>query len=294
MIPRDYAARVRQIEVTTRHLADEMLAGEYRSAFKGRGLDFEELRAYEPGDDLRLIDWNVTARLGTAHVRRYREEREMNIILAIDVSASGDLVSGRQSKRDLAAEVGACLAYSAVHNRDRVGLLLFSDRTERVVRPNRGRDHVLRLIRDILYHEPRSRGTSLRAALEHLHQFQRRRSVVFLISDFIDEGYEKSLAVVARRHDVIPIIVRDGPDEALPAAGRIRLQDAETGEQVELDTGSLAVRERIARAAALRRERQRIAFLRAGCAAIELKTGLDYLGPLRDFMRQRLTDRKCA
>lgn len=275
-----------RLGVETHRLVDEILAGDYRSVFKGRGLDFEELRAYEPGDDLRTIDWNVTARIGTAHVRQYREERELNVIIALDRSAS--LGPWAPAKQALAIDLAAALCTASVHHRDRAGLLLFGTRLERFIAPARGRPHLHRLLQVLRAAPKDGERTSLRAALSALHQHQSRRAVVFLISDFLDEGYADVLPIVSRRHDVIPLLIRDAREETLPDVGRVHLQDVETGALHAVDTSVAAVRQRYAAQAQARRDATLDLFRRAGCPGLSLAPHDDVVDRLSGFLRQRV------
>lgn len=288
MIPKPYLKQIRRVEIRTRRLAEEHLAGAYRSVFKGRGMDFEDVRAYAAGDDVRFIDWNVTARMHTPFVKEFKEERELSVMIVVDVSASGDFGSAAQTKRELAADVAACLAFSAVSNGDKVGLLLFSDRVEKYLPPRKGRPQALRIIRDVLFHRPAQRGTSLRRALNFLNHVQCRRAIVFLVSDFLDRDYERTLKVTARRHDLVPLRLFDARELALPDAGWIVVTDAETGELAELDTGDPAVRSAFARLAAERQTALRDGLRRMGTDAIEIPTNESYLLPIQRFMEKRI------
>src|SRR5271170_436327 len=248
---REMLKKVRQVELRTRRLVTDVLAGEYHSVFKGRGMDFDEVREYTPGDEVRLIDWNVTARTGTAFIKKLREERELTILLAVDVSASGKFGSQMQSKQELAAEIASVLAFSAIRNRDKVGLLLFTDEVEQFIPPTKGRQHVLRVIREVLFHTPKRRGTDVAAALEFINDVQRKRAVVFVISDFIEspEAFERlrrQLRLTNKRHDLVLCHLRDRYEEELPPFGLLSLEDPETGEVVEINTGSAGVRESFA------------------------------------------------
>ena len=254
MLPREVLRQIRRLQLKARRAVEDLLGGEYHSVFKGAGVAFEEVREYQPGDDVRTIDWNVTARMGHPFVKRFIEERELTVLLAVDCSGSHLFGTRAQQKREVAAELAAVLAFSAVSNNDRVGLVQFTDRVERFVPPRKGSRHVLRLIRDVLFHQPRRRGTSLREGLDFLNRVQRRRAVVFLFSDFLDEGYEMSFKRSARRHDLIAIRVTDPREEELPAVGLLRVEDAETGERLLVDTSSRRVRAAYAAAAADRRE----------------------------------------
>jgi len=291
MIEREYLRKIRQVEIRTRRLAEEYLAGAYRSVFKGRGMDFESVRNYVAGDEVRFIDWNVSARMNATHVKEFKEERELVAMLVVDVSASGDLASGQQSKRELAAELAACFAFSAVSNGDRVGLVLFSDRIEKYVPPRKGRTQVLRIVREVLGCAPTGRGTSLKQALNFVNQVQTRRAVTFLISDFMDSGFERVLKVTARRHDLIPVVVSDPREQLLPDAGWIVVQDAETGEVVEIDTGDPEVRTAFAELTAQRRVQRRQELRRMGVDSIELITDQSYTQPIRQYMDRRVAQR---
>lgn len=292
MIPKNYLQQIRRVAIRTRRLAEEHLAGGYRSVFKGRGLDFEDVRAYAAGDDVRFIDWNVTARMHQPFVREFREERELSVMIVVDVSASGELASGIQAKRELAADAAACLAFSAVTNGDKVGLLLFSDQVEKYLPPRKGRMQALRIIREVLFHQPVGLGTSLRRALNFLNHVQTHRAIVFLISDFLDQDYERTLKATAQRHDLIPLYLRDARERILPDVGWITLEDAETGERVEMDTGSPSVREQFARLDADRAALLKRRFRRIGTDTIELQTDQPFLPPLQRFMEMRLSQRQ--
>lgn len=293
---REILAKVRQIEIRTSRLAQESLAGQYHSVFKGRGMNFEEVREYVPGDEVRAIDWNVTARSGRPFVKKYTEERELTILLVVDLSASGNFGSGVQSKRELAAEVASVLAFSAIRNDDKVGLVLFTDEIEHWIPPKKGRRHVLRVIRDILFFEPERRGTDIVQALDFVNRVLRRRAVTFLLSDFLipasgptgAEALRRALELAGRRHDLVALSISDPRESELPAVGRIVLEDAERGELVEVDTRDPRARERYAEAAAQRR-RARLQMLRgAGVDALDLSTDLPYVAALRRFFRTRI------
>ena len=240
MIPKELLKKIRRIEIRTSHLVNDALAGQYHSAFKGRGMEFEEVREYQPGDDVRTIDWNVSARIGQPYVKKFREERELTVMLVVDLSASQSFGTNDQFKRELVAEIGATLAFSAIKNNDTVGLLCFTDRVEKFVPPRKGASHVLRVIRELLVHQPAGRGTNIGLALGHLNRITRKRSVVFVISDFLDEGFERELRAARRRHDLILVRVRDRHEVAMPRAGLITLIDNENGREVVVDTRSAA------------------------------------------------------
>ena len=272
MIPTEILKRVRRIQIITSAMVNDLFAGQYHSAFKGRGMEFEEVREYQPGDDVRTIDWNVTARTGHPFVKSYREERELTVVLLVDVSASQDFGTDTQLKSELVAELGATLAFSAIQNNDKVGLILFTDRIERAVPARKGTRHVLRVIRELLYHQPAGRGTDIAAALEYLSRVLRRRAVVFLISDFQAPSFRDALRVVRHRHDLIPISVGDQREALLPAVGYVELLDPETGEQLLVDTSSRAFRRRFGELAQRRREELLGEFRKLRIDAVEVRT----------------------
>jgi uncharacterized protein (DUF58 family) len=279
--------KIRALEIKTKGLVQTMFAGDYHSVFKGRGMNFEDVREYQPGDEIRAIDWNVTARLGTAFVKKFTEERELTVILVVDVSASGNFGSVSQSKRELAAEVACVLAFSAIRNNDKVGLLLFSDRVELFIPPKKGRSHTLRIIREILFFEPAGRGTAPALALDYLNNVVTRRAVVFFISDFQTSDFSRELSVSGRRHDFIALHIQDQREEALPNVGIITLEDAETGEQIEINTGDRTTRARFSAQAETRRAELNRILRRNNIDAISLRTGENYLPALRSFFKQR-------
>ena len=285
--PAEILKKIRVLEIKTRGLVETAFAGDYHSVFKGRGMNFEDVREYQPGDEIRAIDWNVTARLGTPFVKKFTEERELTVMLIVDVSASGNFGSTSQSKRELAAEVACLIAFSAIRNNDKVGLLLFTDRVELFIPPKKGRSHTLRLIREILFFEPEGRGTDPALALDSLNKIVTRRAVVFFISDFQAPDFSKALAVSGRRHDFIAIRVQDEREKVLPNIGIITLEDAETGEQIEIDTANRTTRTRFVDLA----NEQEVGLLRTlrrnNIDAIALRTGEDYLPALRSFFKQR-------
>lgn len=292
MIPREQLAKIRKLELRTRKLAEEMLSGAYHSVFKGRGLDFEEVRVYEPGDDVRTIDWNVTARTGITHIRRYREERELAFVVMVDVSASGLLGSGAQSKRQLAAEMASMLAFSALKNNDRVSLILFSDRIEKFIPLGKGQAHVFRIIKEILFREPVGHGTAIGAGLNFLNKVFTRRAVVILISDFLDSDYERTLKTTSRRHDLIGVHVYDERERQLPDVGWIRLRDAESGEVLEVNTSNRQVREKFAKKAEERLDKMRSLLRRTGTDFLEIPTASNYHLMLRRFFDNRAAHRR--
>src|SRR4051794_22485483 len=279
--------KIRALEIKTRGLVETAFAGNYHSVFKGRGMNFEDVREYQPGDEIRAIDWNVTARLGSPFVKKFTEERELTVMLIVDVSASGNFGSAAQSKRELAAEVACLLAFSAIRNNDKVGLLLFSDRLELFIPPKKGRSHTLRIIREILFFEPAGRGTNAAAALDYLNNVVTRRAVVFFISDFQTNDFSRELSVSGRRHDFIALHIQDEREETLPNVGIITLEDAETGDQIEINATDTKVRTQFAELAqAQLRETVRV-LRQHRIDRIDLRTGDDYLPALRSFFKQR-------
>lgn len=279
--------KVREIELVTRRLVNTALAGQYHAVFKGRGMSFDTVREYQPGDDVRMIDWNVTARTGEPFIKTFVEERELTVLLAVDMSASGDFGTVDQSKRELAAEIAAVLAFSAIKNNDRVGLVMFTDRIERYIPPKKGRAHVLRVILELLQFEPVGHGTDLEVACTYLTNIQKRRSVVFFLSDFIAEGYERALGVAGRRHDLVPLVIEDRAEVDLPDLGLVALEDAESGEVFWLDTGARAVRKAFGkRARELQTQRDR-SFRKHGMEPISARVGESYLPALTAYFRRR-------
>jgi uncharacterized protein (DUF58 family) len=279
--------KIRYLELKTRAMVETAFAGQYRSVFKGRGMNFEEVREYQPGDEVRTIDWNVTARYGEAFVKKFTEERELTVMLVVDVSASGDFGSVNLSKRELAAEVACMFAFSAIRNNDKVGLILFSDHVELFIAPKKGRAHTLRLMREILFFEPRGRGTEPAMALTFLNQVVHRKSVVFLISDFQARDFDTELSVTSRRHDLIAIPIVDPREEELPDVGRVTLEDAETGEQIEINTSDRKARAAFLRTVTAREERRRRQLRRHRIDTISLRTNEEYVPALRAFFRSR-------
>ena len=287
MLTSEQLKAVRKIQIRTSHLVSDLFAGQYQSVFKGRGMEFAEVRHYLPGDDVRTIDWNVTARTGLPHVKRFVEERELTVMLLVDASASTHFGTVKQLKSEMAAEMAALFAFSAITNNDKVGLLMFSDHVELALPPKKGTRHVLRVIREALSFTPQGHGTDIAAALEHLNRVTKRRCVTFVISDFLDTGARLALKIANRRHDIIAVVLDDPRDLALPDIGLIALQDAETGQQILLDTGDSRLRREFEeRAAAARRDRERM--LRAvDVDAIIVRTDRPYTEALLRFFRMR-------
>lgn len=287
MLTREQLRTVRKIQIRTSHLVSDLFAGQYQSAFRGRGMEFAEVRLYQPGDDVRTIDWNVTARSGVPYVKRFAEERELTVMLLVDASASTQFGSVRQTKRALATEIAAVLAFSAITNNDKVGLVLFSDRIELALPPRKGTRHVLRVIREVLSARPAGRGTDVAAALEHLAHVAKRRCVVFVLSDFLDAPCRAALRVAARRHDVVAIVLDDPRESELPDVGLVELEEAETGRRYVVDTGNPRVRDAFARQAAVARA-ERARMLRSSDAdVIAVDTVRPYTEALLRFFRMR-------
>ena len=287
MIPKELLKKIRRIEIRTSHLVNDALAGRYHSAFKGRGMEFEEVRPYQVGDDIRNIDWNVTARYGEPFIKVFREERELTVLLVVDLSRSHEFGSRDQFKRELVAELGATLAFSAIKNNDKIGLVCFTDRVEKFVPPRKGSGHVLRVIRELLAFQPKGRGTNIAAALDHVNRIQRRRSVLFLISDFQDAGYERSIRIAKRRHDVILVNVLDRREQSLPKAGLIELADNETGRRIIVDTSNARWRKAYEQLVdrELEARDRRLRQLNLDC--IRVRTGESFVEPLIRFFRTR-------
>jgi uncharacterized protein (DUF58 family) len=287
MLSADLVRRIRRIQIRTSRLVTDVLAGQYHSAFKGRGMEFEEVRPYLVGDDVRTIDWNVSARLGDPHVKLFREERELTVILAVDLSGSLAFGSRGELKRELVAEIAGTLAFSAIRNNDKVALLAFTDRVELFVPPRKGPRHVLRIVRELIALEPKGTGTDLPAALEELRRIFRRSGVLFLASDFIAEGWERPFRALRQRHDLIPIVVEDRRERELPDIGLVELTDAERGDRLVVDTSDPRVRRRFASLADARRQLQVDAFRRLGADPIRIETGENFVDPIAAYFRRR-------
>ena len=284
---REILKRVRQIEIRSRRTVNDVLAGEYHSVFKGRGMEFDEVREYEPGDEIRDIDWNVTARTGRPFVKRFVEEREQTVFFVVDVSASGEFGTDRRMKGEIAAEICAILAFSAIQNNDRVGLLSFSDRVEEMIPPKKGRKHVLRVVRELLFARPKGRGTNVPLALDTVNQLLKRRSIVFVVSDFLSGDLRRPLMITNRRHDLIAIRIADPREEVLPPVGIVELKDAETGESILVDTSNRLVRELFAQSNQRRQLGLEKAFHSLGVDHIDIRTSEPYLNPIVKFFRMR-------
>ncbi|MCB0000175.1 MAG: DUF58 domain-containing protein [Anaerolineales bacterium] len=290
MLSSDLFRKIRQIEIRTRRLVNDTFAGDYHSAFKGRGMAFEEVRPYQPGDEIRTIDWNVTARMGDPFVKRYSEERELTVLLVVDASGSGDFGSVGRFKRELAAELTAVLAFAATSNNDKVGLLIFTSQIELFIPPRKGRKHILRLIRELLAFQPQQRGTDIRLALDSVNRLLKRRAIVFVVSDFLAEpdSYRGVLTVANKRHDVVAVDLHDPLETEIADVGLLALEDAETGEVVWIDTSSKRWRTAFAeRQAALAAAKQQV-FNRAQVDRVPITTAADYVVPLATFFQRRV------
>ncbi|MFQ5965144.1 MAG: DUF58 domain-containing protein [Candidatus Scalinduaceae bacterium] len=287
MIPREILKKVKQIQIRSSRLVNDVLAGEYVSVFKGRGMEFEEVREYQTGDDIRTIDWNVTARQGHPYIKRFAEERELTIMLLVDLSSSGKFGSVRQLKDEIATEVCALLAFSAIRNNDKVGLILFTDKIEKFVPPKKGKTHVLRVIREVLYFKPEGKGTDISIALEYLIKVTKRKTVSFLVSDFIAKGFEHTLRITNKRHDMIAISMTDPRELEIPDVGFVELEDAETGETILIDTRDRGVREEFNKSNTKNLQERAKLFRSMGVDLIDIRTDKSYVEPIMKFFRMR-------
>jgi uncharacterized protein (DUF58 family) len=287
MIPREILKKVRRIEIRTRRLVNDLFSGEYHSTFKGQGMEFEEVRQYEPGDDIRLIDWNVTARTGQPYIKKFREERELSVVLLVDASSSGKFGTRQRFKSETAAELCALLAFSAIKNNDKVSLIIFTDKIEIFVPPKKGKGHVLRLIREILFFKPKGIGTDIAGAVQYMNRVIKRRSVVFLISDFLSEGFYKPLQIANNKHDVIAIKISDPRESTFEDFGLIELEDAETGEVLMVDTGSKQFRKEFSARAQEDTTNLKRGFRLVNLDFINIFTDQSYIVPLINFFKMR-------
>jgi len=287
MIPKEILKKVKQIQIRSSRLVNDVLAGEYVSVFKGRGMEFDEVREYQPGDDIRTIDWNVTARLGHPYIKRYTEERELTIMFLVDLSFSGEFGSKKQFKNEIATEICALLALSAVRNNDKVGLILFTDKIEKFVPPKKGKTHVLRVIREVLYYKPENKGTDISIALEYLLKVTKRKTVCFLVSDFITEGFERALRIANKRHDMVAVSITDPRELEIPNVGFVELEDAETGEITLVDTSDRKMMERYNKFN-IKNMEDRSKLLRSmGVDLVDIRTDSSYVEPIMKFFRAR-------
>lgn len=287
MIPKELLKKIRRIEITTSRLVNDIMAGEYHSVFKGRGMEFDEVREYQSGDDIRTIDWNVTARTGIPHVKRFVEERELTVMLIVDASSSAEFGTTEQLKGEIAVEICALLAFSAIKNNDRVGLIIFTDKIEKFIPPKKGRKHVLRVIRELLYFKPENHQTNIPGAIEYLNKVVTRRSVVFLVSDFISEDFKKPLSVANNKHDLVAISVTDPRELDFPSIGFIELEDAETGEVVLIDTYDTHLRNDFSKFAHNEKKDLETLFKSLKIDYINIMTDKSYIEPLIKFFRLR-------
>lgn len=286
-LSKEVIKKIQGIHIHTNYLVNDVLAGEYESAFRGRGMEFEEVREYQAGDDVRDIDWNVTARMGHPYVKIYREERELTIMLMVDVSNSGQFGSVRQLKNDVAAEIAAILAFAAVKSNDKVGLIIFSDIVEKFIPPKKGRNHVWRVIREVLQHKPQSKQTDINVVLDFLNKITSRRVIAFLISDFIAKGYDQSLRITNKKHDVIAISITDPRERELPKVGFIELEDAETGGVIMVDTNDSNIRKEFSKLAAKNVKETLERFRNCNVDHIGIYTDHPYIDPIMKFFRIR-------
>jgi uncharacterized protein (DUF58 family) len=287
METRELLRKVRQIEIKTRGMVNQVFSGEYHSVFKGRGMEFSEVREYQFGDDIRSIDWNVSARFNHPFVKVFEEERELTVMLIVDFSPSGNFGSGQQLKNEVGAEICAVLAFSAIKNNDKVGLILFTDRIEKFVPPKKGRAHILRIIRELISFEPSGMGTDIKQALEYFNHVNKKRTIAFLISDFIDDGYDTILRVISKKHDVIAVALTDPRERELPQVGLMKLRDAETGHQRWIDTSNASVQSAYRSYWEKRRLMQRDLFMRSRVDTIPIRVDEPYIKPIVDFFRLR-------
>lgn len=287
MLPKEILRKIRRIEITTSKLVTDFLSGQYESVFKGRGIEFDEVREYQPGDEIRTIDWNVTARVGHPYVKKYVEERQLTVMLLLDASSSSLFGTTKRFKKELAAEVSAVLAFAAIQNNDRVGLIIFTDRIEKFVPPRKGLHHVLRVVREALYFNPKGKGTDIAGALRYLDSVTTRRAVTFVISDFFSKDFKKPLSIANKKHDVVAITITDPREGVLPNAGIIELVDAETGSPYMIDTSSAKVREGYAKKAREVKDGRTKLFGSVGVDHIDISTDKPYVEEFIKFFRMR-------
>ena len=287
MLPKDILKKIRRIEIRTNNLVNDLFCGEYHSVFRGRGMEFSEVREYQPGDEVRTIDWNVTARMDHPYVKKYVEERELTVMLLVDASSSGEFGTIEQMKGEIGVEICALLAFSAIKNNDRVGLIIFTDTVEKFIPPKKGRNHVLRVIRELLYFKPEHYNTDINCALDYMNRILNRRAVVFIISDFITSGYDTALKIANKRHDIIPITITDPRELELPKIGMIELEDAETGEEILIDTYDPEVRKTFGKLSTKERKARDSFFQRMDIDTIDVMTDRSYIKPLMNFFRKR-------
>ena len=279
--------KVRKIEIKTKGLSNHIFAGEYQTAFKGKGMAFSEVREYQPGDDIRSIDWNVTARNNAPFVKVFEEEREMTVMLLIDVSASGNFGTQEQFKRELATELSAILAFSAIKNNDKVGVIFFTDKVEQFIPPKKGKSHILRIIREVLAFQPTGKGTNIAGALEYFNSVIKKRSICFILSDFMSKEFDRPLKIASKKHDLIALRIHDTREDTLPNIGLVPMQDAETEKMIFVDTSSKKVRDNFAKNRLQATEKLRKLLPASGVDLIDITTGTDYVKPLINFFKTR-------
>ncbi len=287
MISKDILKKIKRIQIHTRHLVTDAFVGEYHSVFKGRGMEFEEVREYQPGDEIRTIDWNVTARMGRPFIKRFVEERELTVMLLVDVSPSGNFGSAEQLKNEVATEICALLAFSAIKNNDKVGLIVFTDKIEKFIPPKKGIKHVSRVIRELLCAQPTGKGTNIPVALEYLNKISARRTISFLVSDFIATNYARALRIANKKHDVIAVSITDPREQELPNVGFIELRDAESGETLLIDTSNPQARKEYSAIGNRQRQERSRLFRSMGVDEIVINTGRHYIDPIVRFFRIR-------
>lgn len=287
MLNKELLKQVKQIEIRTKGLVNQVFSGEYHSVFKGRGMEFSEVREYQFGDDIRNIDWNVTARFGHPYIKVFEEERELTVMLLVDMSGSQVFGSGEKTKQQIAAEISAILAFSALKNNDKVGLIIFTNETEKYVSPRKGRSHSLRIVRDLLSFEPSGNKTDIKSALEYFNHAVKKRCIVFLISDFIDDGYERILKIVGKKHDLVGIVLNDPRETVMPKVGLVKFRDAETGEIRFIDTDDRKTQTWFAAQNLRRMDQRRSLFIRSRLDSININTSVSYIKPLVEFFKMR-------
>ena len=284
----DLLKKVRKIELKTRGLSNHIFAGEYHTAFKGRGMAFSEVREYQPGDDIRTIDWNVTARFNTPFIKVFEEERELTVMLIIDVSGSKNFGTQKQMKQELVTELSAVLAFSAIQNNDKIGVIFFSDKVEKFIPPKKGKSHILRIIRELIAFEPENKGTDIGEALRYFNNVIKKRAVCFVISDFMGDNFEAPLKIANKKHEVVTISINDKREEELPDIGLIQMKDAETGEVKWIDTGNKSIRQNYKKNYLRNKEEVNQLFKNSGVDSIQLRTDMDYIKPLIQFFKRRV------
>jgi uncharacterized protein (DUF58 family) len=284
----DLLKKVRKIELKTRGLSNHIFAGEYHTAFKGRGMAFSEVREYQPGDDIRTIDWNVTARFNTPFIKVFEEERELTVMLIIDVSGSKNFGTQKQMKQELVTELSAVLAFSAIQNNDKIGVIFFSDKVEKFIPPKKGKSHILRIIRELIAFEPENKGTDIGEALRYFNNVIKKRAVCFVISDFMGDNFEAPLKIANKKHDVVTISINDKREEELPDIGLIQMKDAETGEVKWINTGNKSIRQNYKKNYLRNKEEVNQLFKNSGVDSIQLRTDMDYIKPLIQFFKRRV------